>query len=135
MMLGKKNKLVRGLCSVSGDIVHHGHIEFIRACRKQCDYLIVAVPTDECIKAYKGRKPIMNFDERMKVVKEIKGVEHGINLKTFDWKYLLRLLAPDIVFDSVEHKGKRKGADVYIPYTEGISSTIIKERIIEAAQS
>lgn len=127
-MFGQK-KLKRGLCSIAGDIIHRGHINFIAECASRCNYLIVAIPTDECIEKYKGEKPIMTLNERSGVIKAIKEIKAIIWQESFEWKNIIELLAPDIVFDSEEHRGKRTKADVYIPVTEGISSTIIKERI------
>ena len=134
MIFGKK-KIKRGFCSIAGDIIHHGHVAFIWKCRKRCDYLIVGVPTDECIEKYKGKKPIMTYVERASTIVAIKGVSRVIMHHTFDLKEVLELTMPDILFDSEKHRGKRLKADVYIPYTEGISSSIIKERIIEASRS
>ena len=90
-MFGKE-KIKRGLCSVAGDIIHHGHVKFIRECAKQCDKLIVAIPTDECIEKYKGRKPIMTYFERAEIIISIKGVVRTINHHTFDMKAILELI-------------------------------------------
>jgi cytidyltransferase-like protein len=48
------------------DIFHYGHINFLRQCSLLADEVIVSLNTDEFIKEYKGRPPIMSYDEREK---------------------------------------------------------------------
>jgi cytidyltransferase-like protein len=56
------------------DILHPGHLAFLKEARRKGDYLIVVVTRDERVLAQKGRKPYFKEKERLAMVKEIKGV-------------------------------------------------------------
>ena len=123
-----------GYCAVCADILHEGHLDFINRCNVLCDKLIVGVMTDEIIEKYKGQKPIMSTDERVNIIRHIKAVDQVILQNTFEFnRAALDIPNHTIIFDSTKHM--RKNADVYLHYHEGISSTQIKERIIEAARN
>lgn len=100
-----------------------------KECKKNCQKLIVGVMTDECVESYKGKKPLMDFIERLQLVLSCKEVYKVYVQDTFEYPhYVLRLkdvYADDfIIFDNEEHD--REGADILIPYTKWISSTKIK---------
>jgi len=56
------------------DLFHYGHLRFLEQAKALGDWLIVGVLTDEATSAYK-RKPIIPFEERMEIVKQIKCVD------------------------------------------------------------
>ena len=120
--------IVRGYCAVCADIIHIGHVNFIAKCAELCDELTVGIMTDDCIKKYKGRPPILDYAQRAAIVAAIKGVESVREQKTYDFPSWIREYG--CVFDSSQHQ--RHGATHTIDYTENISSTKIKERIIES---
>lgn len=121
--------MIIGYCAVTVDILHQGHIRFINTCKKLCDYLIVGVMTDECVKRYKGKYPILFQDTRRFIIENIKAVDKVIWQDTFefDLNKLRNIEKVNIIFDSKKHC--RKGTDEYIDYIEGISSSIIKNKI------
>ena len=45
------------------DLFHIGHLNILRRAREKCDKLIVGVPTDELLKIYKNKSPIIPFEE------------------------------------------------------------------------
>ncbi len=120
-----------GYCAVTADFLHIGHIRFIQECVSKCHILNVGVMSDECVKKYKGRYPIMNESDRLELVRSIKGVQWTYLQNSFEFneKWLLSLMKFHgrnfVIFDSEEHK--RKGADIIIPRTKGISSSKFKE--------
>ncbi len=120
-----------GYCAITADILHIGHINYLNACKKQCDYLIVGVMSDECVKKYKGQYPIMSLEDRMKVVGSLKVVDKVVmqNIFQFPIHDLVSDYRVDVIFDSKEHW--REGADFYLDYTEGISSSQIKNKILK----
>jgi cytidyltransferase-like protein len=118
-----------GYCSVCADILHLGHIRFIQECMKLCDYLIVGVMTDEAIEKYKGQKPIIPYGERSEIVSQIKGVYLVVKQEDFSYNCVDPTLGIEVFIDSEEHR--REPANIFIRRTDGISSTQIKERIIE----
>lgn len=126
-----------GYCAVTADFLHIGHLNFIKQAKDQCSKLIVGIMSDECVKQYKGKYPIMNQIQRMELVRNLKCVDsvhlqdsfnfdhHVLRLKEFYGKKFT-------IFDSEEHK--RQGADVYLKRTEGISSTKYKNENINNCQ-
>ena len=54
---------------------HIGHLNILRRAKERCDKLIVGVSTDENVISYKHKKPIVPFDERIRIIKAIKYVD------------------------------------------------------------
>ena len=51
------------------DLFHIGHLNILRKARGKCDKLIVGVTTDELLKVYKNKSPIIPFEERISIIK------------------------------------------------------------------
>ncbi len=117
------------------DMFHIGHLNILKSAKKQCDYLIVGVSTDELVEKEKNKTPIIPFEERLQIVKAIKYVDEVVpqndknkfeaweNLqfnKMFvgsDWKNTPQWTEYERIFKPV-------GVEiVYLPHTDGISST------------
>ena len=63
-----------GYTFVVADLLHYGHLNFLRECKKYCDFLIVGVYTDELTETYK-RRPIVPFKERIEIIGALKPVD------------------------------------------------------------
>jgi len=128
--------MIRGYAHVVCDILHPGHIEFLKKCKEACDYLIVGVLGSNAA-AVKGKRPIMSVVERMAIVGAIKYVDEVTVQKEWNPAVTCREVAPDILFESEaqtdqpanEFVIEQGGIVLQIPYTQGISSTKIKERL------
>ena len=57
------------------DLFHIGHLNILKNAKDKCEYLIVGVSTDEIVTSYKGKKPVIPFEERLEIVKSIKYVD------------------------------------------------------------
>lgn len=131
------------------DLFHSGHTKFLKACRKiagESGQVIVALNTDEFIEAYKGKAPILSYEERKSVLLACKYVDDVIpNLSGSDSKPTILNVEPDfiVIGDDWARKDYYKQMDftqewldlqdiqlVYVPYTKGISTTELKKRII-----
>jgi len=66
----EKNKRIIGYAFVVADLLHYGHLNFFKECKKHCDVLIVGVYTDELTESYK-RKPIIPFEYRIELIKSM----------------------------------------------------------------
>ncbi|MCI9421128.1 MAG: adenylyltransferase/cytidyltransferase family protein [Dorea sp.] len=125
------------------DMFHIGHLNIIKKAKKQCDFLIVGVSTDELVEKDKNKTPIIPFEERCEIVKSIRYVDQvvpQIDKNKFDaWeKYHF-----DKMFVGSDWKGTDSwimfekqfspiGVEIiYLDYTDGISSTILRDRLVE----
>jgi len=57
-----------------GDLFHVGHLNQIELGKKECDYLIVGILSDEAVESYK-RKPVIPLFERVRIFKALRGVD------------------------------------------------------------
>ena len=127
---------------MSADIVHPGHLNIIKEGVK-LGRVTVGVLTDEAIASYK-RLPYLNFEQRKEIIENIKGVENVIPQHTLDYAPNLIELKPDYVVHGDDWKeGIQKatrqrvidtisewnGQVIDIPYTEGISSTKLNDKL------
>ncbi|MCR5502236.1 MAG: adenylyltransferase/cytidyltransferase family protein [Lachnospiraceae bacterium] len=124
------------------DLFHVGHLNMINEAKKRCEYLIVGVHGDDVVEEYKHRRPIINEEDRKKIVESIKGVDRAVINRFRDKIKLWELYHFDVVFIGDDWKGterwirfeevlKEINVDVvYVPYTKGISTTEIKEKIL-----
>lgn len=62
-MTMKKYKL--GYTTGVFDLFHIGHLNLLRNAKAQCEYLIVGVSTDDVVRSYKNKFPIIPFEERI----------------------------------------------------------------------
>ena len=60
------------------DLIHTGHIEFFKECKKYGNYLIVGVLSDKNVQSYK-REPIINLDNRCFMLENIEIVDKVIS--------------------------------------------------------
>lgn len=130
------------------DLFHSAHVRFLKACRRLAGdkgVVVVALNTDAFIQAYKGKLPIMSFDERKEVLLGCKYVDSVIpNIGGADSKPSIEQVMPDLIVIGDDWACKdyyaqmqftREWLDqleiqlVYVPYTPGISTTDLKARI------
>ncbi len=117
------------------DLFHYGHVRFLQLARNNCDYLIVGIHTDEAILKYKQTKTVMTLEERTSVIAACRYVNEVIIIPTQAelTEFFYISLGIDIQFQGDDNDDyslpKTMGIFTIIPYTEGISTTKIKERI------
>lgn len=81
--------------SMSTDIIHGGHISIIEKAA-QLGEVVAGVLTDEAVASFK-RYPLLNYEERVKIISQIKGVSRVVKQETISYKDILATLKPDIV--------------------------------------
>lgn len=123
------------------DMFHIGHLNLLKRAKERCDYLIVGVSTDEVVKAYKNKTPVIPFAERMAIVEAIRYVDKVVPQETMDKISAWENLHFDVIFhgddwknsdmyNEIEQKLKAVGCDMcFLPHTDGISSTDILKQI------
>lgn len=123
------------------DMFHIGHLNILRRAKRQCDYLIVGVSTDELVQKSKNKTPIIPFEERAEIVKAIKYVDEVVPQKDKDkfgawekYKFNAMFVGDDwknsSLFNEAAEKLNAVGVEIiYFPYTKHISSTKLREKI------
>ncbi len=126
------------------DMFHIGHLNILERAKAQCDYLIVGVSTDECTKSYKNKTPVISFEERKQIVESIKFVDEVIPQESMNKFEAWSRLKFNVLFHGDDWKGSSMyenivkklnevGCEVvFLPHTDGISSTILRNKINEA---
>lgn len=127
------------------DLFHAGHVNFLKHCKKISDKVIVSLNSDDFIERYKGKKPIISYDDRRSVLMSCKYVDDVIENKNGeDSKPTILSVNPSfiVIGDDWAKKDYYKQMNftqdwldenditlIYIPYKNGISSSEIKEKI------
>lgn len=136
----KKYKV--GYTSGVFDMFHIGHLNILKRAKECCDFLIVGVTTDNLCMLRKNKKPIICEKDRMSIVEAIRYVDKVIYQENMDKAAVVKKFHIDAVFVGSDWKGtpswKQYEEDFmcynckveYLDHTDGISSTILRERMI-----
>lgn len=125
-------------------LFHSGHARFLKRC-SQLGSVVVSLNTDEFIEEYKGKAPVLTYQQRLEVLASCRYVDRVIpNTGGADSKPSILQVMPDIIaigsdwarrdyyyqmeFDQ-DWLDEHDISLIYIPYTQGISSTEVKRRI------
>lgn len=130
------------------DLFHAGHINFLKRCSEIAGddgSVTVSLNTDEFIYEYKKKTPILSYHERSVVLEACRYVDLVVpNIGGADSKPAIEECEPDVIaigsdwarkdyckqmqFDQ-DWLDEKNISLIYIPYTKGISSTLIKQKI------
>jgi glycerol-3-phosphate cytidylyltransferase len=141
-----KKKEIIVYTSGTWDLFHIGHLNILEKSAALGDKLIVGVSTDELIYSYKGIKPVIPFEERMRIIEAIGVVSKVVPQEILTDIRQLKEFDVDIVTIGDDWRNKYlEGLEwmksqpdkqvVYLPYTGGISTTSIKKTIIDNANA
>jgi len=79
------------------DLLHVGHVRYLRGAAAEADRLIVAINDDESVRRLKGAgRPILPAADRAELVGAIGGVHYVIIFSGENVEHLLMLLKPDV---------------------------------------
>ena len=121
------------------DMFHIGHLNLLNHAKEYCDYLIVGVNSDELVREYKKKDTVIPENERAEIVRNIKAVDEVVISTTLDKLKALEMYHFDAIFIGDDWKGNPRweqtkvdlakvGVDlVFLPHTEGVSSTALRE--------
>jgi glycerol-3-phosphate cytidylyltransferase len=125
------------------DLFHLGHLNLLRNSKAMCDRLIVGVTADELVIENKNKIPVIPFEQRIEIVRNIKCVDVAIKQEAMDKWVAWQKIRFDVMFvgdDWFESK-KWKELDrrfnevgvriIYLPYTKTVSTTKIN-KILES---
>lgn len=124
------------------DLIHTGHVRYLKIARSYGDVLVVAANSDESVRRLKGdKRPIMPQDERVEVLAALAMVDYVTLFEEDDPHRVITELMPDVLVKGGDWDVERivgrdvvqqSGGKVYsIPYIEGSSTTTIIDRVIE----
>jgi phosphoenolpyruvate mutase len=138
----KKKKIV--YVPLAADILHIGHLNILSTANKY-GQVVVGLLTDKAIAEYKSI-PLLSFDDRYKIIKNLKVVKNIIVQDSWNYSKILNKLKPDFFVHGDDWKNGRQektrkivikilekngGKLIEVPYTKNISSFEIKNRIKE----
>jgi glycerol-3-phosphate cytidylyltransferase len=126
------------------DLFHVGHLNLLERCKEQCEYLVVGICNDDYVKKVKKTTPIIEEKDRVRIIDALKCVDKAvlIDIETTNDKMLaLEKFGFDVLFSGDDWKDSERykkteeqfaplGVKIeYLPYTKGVSTTDIKQKI------
>jgi glycerol-3-phosphate cytidylyltransferase len=136
-------KMIIGYTTGVYDMFHIGHLNILRRAKEQCDYLIVGVSTDELVQKEKHKTPIIPYHERFQIVDAIKYVDKVVPQEDknklgawqrnhFDKMFVGSDWKGTPQWNEYEKQFSKVGVEiVYLDHTDGISSTILRDKLNE----
>ena len=137
-------KRIVGYTSGVYDMFHIGHLNVLKNAKARCDYLIVGVTLDEVVEKNKHKHPVIPYSERAAIVESIRYVDRVIPQERYDIEGKVLTVINnhiDVMFVGSDWQGTEKWniieqelakvgcSVVYLPHTDGISSTLLRERV------
>jgi glycerol-3-phosphate cytidylyltransferase len=123
------------------DMLHVGHLRLLQQARAQCDRLIVAVTTDELCASRKHKTPVIPFADRVEMLRGLRCVDEVVPQDRMDRVDAWRRFQFGVTFVGDDWKGTESwnryetefaqlGVQVvYFKYTNGVSSTFLRQRL------
>lgn len=111
------------------DPFHYGHLNILRRAREIAETLIVGVSSDELIRLAKGREAFMSLDQRMAIIAELRCVDRVIPQLDKNKQRIVDELKIDAIVVGSDWRGRYPPVScelVYFDYTEGISSSLLR---------
>lgn len=122
------------------DIIHPGHVTYLKQAKALGSKLIVAVNSDDSVKRLKGdSRPINSLEDRIAVLSGLSSVDYVVSFSEDTPQKLISRILPDILVKGGDYKveeiaGHKEviangGKVVIIPFVEGKSTTRIVNKI------
>ena len=139
-------KYKKGFTVGTFDLFHIGHLNLLRSAKEYCDYLIVGVHSDEWVKHCKNRPTVIPYEDRADIVAAIRYADEVVKNETRSkmeawekYKFDVAFIGDDWkgteVWNKIEKELNSVGCDVvYIPYTQGISTTELRIRLKDSQE-
>jgi rfaE bifunctional protein nucleotidyltransferase chain/domain len=125
------------------DLLHPGHVRYLRDARREGDALVVAINSDRSVRAIKGpARPLNPASERAEVLAALECVDAVVVFDEDNPQEIISRLQPDVLVKGADWKANaiigreiveaRGGRVVRIPLAEGYSTSAIIDRIRSA---
>ena len=117
------------------DILHIGHIRYLKQAKDMGDVLIVGLNADISVSFLKPQRPINPQEHRAEMLSSLNMIDYIVIFEEATPKELITLLQPDVLVKGGDWKkedivGSDIAKETYsLPYIEGISTSEIIKRI------
>lgn len=121
------------------DILHAGHVRYLKQAKKLGDVLIVGLNSDKSISGIKPGRPINTEKNRAEVLSGLAAVDYVVIFDEETPYNLIKSLKPDLLVKGGDWRKKDiVGSDIAketrsLPYVKGLSTTRIIEKILKSA--
>lgn len=120
---------------MSATLIHHGHVRILQKA-KEHGYVIVALTTDDEIISKKGYVPELTYEQRKEVLESIRYVDEVVPSKwLLDEAYLDQHKVDLLVHGHDNSNQVNEKRLLILPRTNGISSTLLRSRVLDALSS
>lgn len=125
------------------DLLHVGHIAILEKAKALGDILIVGVPTDEVVLEDKKLLPIIICSQRIRMLEALKCVDQAVPYDKLEFLTAIKRYNVDILvigeqwgkdkrhIEATEYIKKKGGKVIMFPYSNEISTTAIKRKVLE----
>lgn len=122
----------RIMVDMSATLIHHGHIRLLQRAKKH-GFVVVALTTDKEIKLKKGYEPELTFSQRKEILQSIKYVDEVVPSPWLLTEKFLNKHKIDLLLHGHDNSNViSKDRLMIVPRTKGISSTILRSRVLSA---
>ncbi len=122
------------------DLIHSGHVGYLKKSKSLCDFLILGLNSDKSIKKLKGNdRPIFNLDERLKLLSNFDFIDLIVVFEDLTPIKLIKTLKPNIIFKGKDYKLQEvvgyneiqnwNGKVILVDYEKGKSTSNFIQRI------
>lgn len=126
------------------DLFHVGHLNLLERCKEMCETLVVGICDDAYVRDIKHKEPVISENDRARIVGALKCVDSTVIVdfvETDDKLLIQKKVGFDVLFSGDDWKGSERyikteeqfakiGVSIeYLPYTQGVSTTNIKEQL------
>ncbi|HKN18215.1 MAG TPA: D-glycero-beta-D-manno-heptose 1-phosphate adenylyltransferase [Dissulfurispiraceae bacterium] len=122
------------------DLLHIGHIRYLKEAKKLGDILIVGLNSDASVRRLKPQRPINEESQRAEVLASLAVVDF-VTLFSEDTPYeLIKSIRPDVIVKGGDWKkedivGSDIVAEVHsLPYVQGVSTSAIINKILKSGE-
>ena len=80
------------------DLLHYGHIKYLKAAKKTANVLIVALNSDDSVRKIKGKnRPLTKLRQRMEIIAGLEFVDYVTSFKESTPYRVIKILKPNIL--------------------------------------
>ncbi len=128
------------------DLFHVGHLNLLKNAKGMCDKLVVGVTVDELV-SYKGKEAVIPFEERIEIIRSIRYVDAAVPQYDMNKLKVCKEIGASVMFvgddwygtekwQKYEEEFAREGIKIiYFPYTKGVSSSRIEQKMKEGSRA